>query len=333
MNNFNKLDEMIINFKKNVQLSVHQGILEHLMEITEENKRVKIKKIKEEMKNKKSKEKIINFVNESIEVFRKLTINTHGNTDNPEDEKKKDEVRKEYLADKEIYLIVDFPESGGNYLEEELSRAFGQKLEKSISWDNLPDENFIINESDDFLGWREPANYWGLVFQLCQFIVYINWTNQEKVVIKNNLFVNCLILLDEIFGNSVNYLVPVRHPAAIALSKYDNLNKNRTNPSNDSNIESYIDKITTEWEKYYLDIARIVLANKKIVPILFSEIDEFLIKLFEEINFSGSPTGLKLLSKEDHNIYQQEEITKKIQKVELLWDLNGIDFPIPKELL
>ncbi|ADL11811.1 hypothetical protein [Acetohalobium arabaticum] len=237
----------------------------------------------------------------------------------------------QYL-DKEFYFILGADRTGGTFMLKELSRALDwsyQNLHMSILHEHMPD--FDIEEPDA-IGWRKPDNYYYLLFQIVQFLVYINRVvPEEEYVVKKTRFSKCMQLIDYIFGDKAYYIVTVRHPAAINASRMET-----------GATGEVVDDVKREgkrtlylWQTVYREIVRDGQPEGLILPIQFgSGMDEFLADFFAHHNASVEPDKCHITERDyDYDFWTSDYVVNSMEWVRMLWQLHELEFPVPEEIL
>ncbi|WP_018249188.1 hypothetical protein [Orenia marismortui] len=348
----NKLKNLIsFNNEFNIQLLIHSGVIEYIGgfdpdEMWEarglaghkgEEFQATMERWsqlgKEKLKNdSKFQRELAIFINEVLELFNAI-IN------------KQDDIVNKYIGRKEFHFIIGMNRTGGTYLQSEVSRAFDwpmQKMIKSLVHDGIPYPMFIKGDKhnrvyvESNLAWRRPENYYNFIFQLSQFLVYINQVakDKKKVVLKNVRFSHSISLLDRIFGDSANYLITVRHPAAIGFSLFENTLKSSYNDVTIDDAPMALVNYLIKWKNTYTEILRDGLPKGEITPILFSEMDMFLVDFFKKHGFDSEPSGLRITPRNyDYDCWDGKEVNDIMNQIEKLWSFYGLDFPVPKQIL
>ncbi|TDX58907.1 hypothetical protein [Orenia marismortui] len=339
------------DYNINQQLNIPHGVLEYIagfdpQEIWEargiKRNHLRIKKLQNKNDNElkqvintsEFESKLTNFIKESLGLFNALIA-------------KDQKIISKYIGDKEFYFIVGVGRTGGTYLMKEVSKALEfpmKKLLPSIIHDTLPSAGFIMDGLDRDkvgwtniekwnIGWRKPNNYFNLLFEIASFLVYIKRTvgNQKKIVKKKDWLCLCLNLLDEIFGEQANYIITVRHPAAITASKLDKQGALGVRVNNKEKRR----RLFKIWEVIYTETLRDGIPQGEITPVLYGpDMDEFLYNFFRNNGLEDKPEGVKIANRNyDYEYWNQEEFINRMERVKELWDWHGLDFPLPKEIL
>lgn len=180
------------------------------------------------------------------------------------------------------------------------------------------------------MGWRKPNNYYNLLFQVCQFLVYINRVakNKKYIVKKKEYFSCCIGFLNEIFGERASYVVTVRHPAAVVASRAESFHWAQHDQEN-------LNLAFKTWQASYTELLRDGIPQGEIIPVAFGpDMDTFLYEFFQKHNYDGEPEGIRITPRNyDYEFWQQKEMLDKIKKVKQIWKLNGLDFPISSQIL
>ncbi|MGM0502857.1 MAG: hypothetical protein ACQERJ_10025, partial [Bacillota bacterium] len=182
------------------------------------------------------------------------------------------------------------------------------------------------------LGWRKPKNYYHILFQVVQFLVYLKreFPNQKKIV-KKTRFSKCMQLIDHIFGEQAHYIVTVRHPAAINASRVE------TGATGDvvDDFQKEANRTLYLWQNVYQEIVRDGVPQGQIEPVLFGpQMDQFLNAFFARHNSDLQPEKCKITPRDyDREFWAQEYIVNSIDWVRFMWQVHDLEFPIPQEIL
>ncbi|GAB6138173.1 hypothetical protein [Halanaerobaculum tunisiense] len=237
----------------------------------------------------------------------------------------------QYL-DKEFYFILGAARTGGTFMLKELSRALDwpyDDLHMSILHEHMPD--FDIEESYT-IGWRKPENYYYLLFQLVQFLVYINREAPDKeYVVKKTRFSKCMQLIDHIFGDRAYYVVTVRHPAAINASRME------TGATGEvvNNVRREGKRTLYLWQNVYKELVRDGQPEGLILPIQFGpRMDQFLADFFAHHNASVEPEDCRITARDyDYDFWTSDYVVDSMDWVRMLWQFHELEFPVPEEIL
>lgn len=235
-----------------------------------------------------------------------------------------------------FYVIIGETRTGGTYLQKEMSRALNWPMKDlliQMIHDELPYGQFLGGESDEDLGWREPQNFYNAVFQFCQLLIYLDEEVPEQTahVLKNINYACCLPLLDRLFGEQAEYVITVRHPAAVIASR---LNWKADQEKAMRNREQYVSNRFRTWLRTYRSIAENSIPSGPVTTLRFGkEMDTFLKEFFERHDVEDEPEGIKITSRDyDETYWNRDEIQKEIREIESLWQLNSLEFPVPQEI-
>ncbi|GAB6100063.1 hypothetical protein JCM16358_19420 [Halanaerocella petrolearia] len=234
--------------------------------------------------------------------------------------------------DKEFYFILGAARTGGTFMLKEMSRALDcpyKDLYMSILHEHFPD--FDIEEPYT-MGWRKPDNYYYLLFQIVQFLVYIRReVPQKKKVVKKTRFSKCMQLIDHIFGEQAHYIVTVRHPAAINASRIE------TGATGEvvDDFEKESNRTLYLWQNVYKELVRDGVPEGEILPVLFGpKMDKFLNYFFGQHNSDKQPEKCKITPRDyNQEFWHSDYVVNSMEWVKLLWQLHDLDFPVPKQIL
>ncbi|MGM0472354.1 MAG: hypothetical protein ACQEQI_08785 [Bacillota bacterium] len=322
----------------NFNLSVHYGIIEYLSNYSTEEgwsmrgisgrdmfisdyfeyQKNKIKKLKRSLdNNKKLKKKVDDFLDECMNLFNAFL------TDN-------EQITNKYLQ-KEFYFILGCPRTGGTFMLKEVSKAFNYSHDNyymSLMHDGMPNMNYQINNG---LNWRKPENYYYILFQLCQFLVYVNREVDSKYIAKKTEFEKYIQLVDHIFGDQAHYIVTVRHPAAVNASRMETGAAGKTC----DDVKTEMKRSLYIWQTAYSELVRDGLPKGEVVPVLFgSQMDRFLDRFFDKFNSNYEQDRCKVTSRDyNYDICNGEMVLNTIERVRKLWELQGVEFPVPIQIL
>lgn len=276
--------------------------------------------IKEAEPTKEFKEKMESFVNESIKLFQALMS---GNSD----------AIRPYTAGKTFHFILGMPRTGGTTIYTGISQAYGwpwDNLLLSMTHNFMPNAIFIQqNPHTEYdMGWRLPWNFNNVVFELCQFLVYINreTPDSEHVFLKSTPLSFAVKLLNYLFGEKAEYIVTVRHPGAVALT---------AGTGKEITREDHIQTLSM-WANLYSSILRECRPVGKVRTVQYGEeMTEFLNNEFE-----AHRTGIRLedthffeFEDYDKEFYDSKNVQDLLQYVKNSWALFDLDFEIPEKCI
>ncbi len=277
------------------------------------------KLVNERMKDKQVQNKLTDFIKETLFVFNALIG------------EKKNKI-KQYL-DKEFYFILGAPRSGGTFLFRNIADSVHfpwEKLLQKMIHDNIPNGFFMRDKGEDInaLGWRSPKKHLNVLFQISQMLVYFQREVADKpVVVKNISFCYAVRLLDSIFEENAQYIVSIRHPGGVSLSRSKGygVENNQTEKESDFHI----------WYTLYHEVVRDGLPKGKIIPLLFGdEMNNFLKDFYKKHSPDIEPEKLSLFNREyDTDFWNKEEFREKMDYLVSLWDIKGLKFPKITEIL
>ncbi|MGE4319178.1 MAG: hypothetical protein AB7E96_09795 [Deferribacterales bacterium] len=265
-------------------------------------------------------EKMDDFLKEAVRLFQGIMS---GNAD----------IIRPYIAGKKFHFILGMPRTGGTTIYNAASSAYGwewNKLLVSMTHNYMPNAIFVQNNPyvEYDMGWRLPWNFNNLLFELCQFLTYVNReaTDKEHVFLKSTPLSYSVKLLNFLFADRAEYLVTVRHPGAIALTKGTGKEITR---------EDHIE-VTTMWANLYSSIIRECRPVGRITVVPYGEsMTKYLNELFEfrKIGQRLEDTSFFEFEDYDKDFYDSEQVQKAFKYVKDSWALFDIDFPIPDKCI
>jgi len=242
------------------------------------------------------------------------------------------DVVRPYTAGKNFRFILGMPRSGGTTLYQGVSDACGWEWNKhliSMTHNYMPNGAFVqdnlISEYD--MGWRLPWNFNNLIFDLCQFLVYVNReaTFAEEVVLRSSTLSFATKLINFIFGESAEYVIGVRHPGAVALSS----------GKEEVTREDHINNMAI-WTNLYSSIMRECRPLGKMVAVQYGEpMTNYLNMLNEELKTGNRIETTSFFPYEDYDkeFYDSESVQAMFEYVKNSWKLFDVDFPMPVECI
>lgn len=296
----------------------------------QEFKREKTDEAFQNIKNKPAlQNEFTDYIQECLEAFQQWQQNPNY-------------LRDEYFSGKDFYFVLGSGRTGGTYLLNEVARAVDFPLKKSLiifSHDTMPNMRFTSGEPTEErenremfgMGWRDPFNYHNLVFQIIQYLVYIDrkFENEPKIV-KKTQFGRCMKIVDFIFGDRASYIVTVRHPGAC----YRSWNESGFSTLEDSDKEKKREKILYGWESSYRNIVRDGLPEGSIEPVKYGpDMEAFLEKLFRKNSSNKEPSDFSVTEREYDDFWHSERVQSVISRVENSWSLHDLQFPTPEKIL
>lgn len=282
------------------------------------------KKHGEQIKNaeltKEFGEKMEDFVNESLRLFKALMA---GDMD----------IIRAYTGGKKYHFILGMPRTGGTTIYTGLSQAYGWPWDDmllSMTHNLMPNAVFVQQNphSEYDMGWRLPWNFNNVSFELCQFLVYVNRIapDNEHVFLKSTPLSYAVKLLNYLFADKAEYVVTVRHPGAVALT---------AGTGKEITREDHIQTMAM-WANLYSSIIRECRPLGPVTLIQYGEeMTEFLNKQFELHR-----TGIRLedthfFEYEDYDkeFYDSENVQNIFSYVKNSWSLFDLDFRMPEKCI
>ena len=265
-------------------------------------------------------EKLDDFLKESVRLFRAMMS---GDAD----------TVRPYMAGKTFHFILGMERTGGTTIYNGVSEAYGwewNKLLMSMTHNFMPNAIFVQNNpfSEYDMGWRLPWNFNNLIFDICQFLVYINREapDKEHVVLKSTALSFAVKLLNYLFADKAEYIITVRHPGAIAMSK---------GTGEEIRREDHIEAMSL-WTNLYSAIIKECRPMGRITVIPYGEsMTQYLNGLFEFRKTGGRLEETHFFDFEDYDkdFYDSEMVQKGFKYVKDTWALYDMDFPIPDKCI
>lgn len=237
------------------------------------------------------------------------------------------EVVKPYTSGRTFNFILGMPRTGGTTLYQALSDVYGwpwENLLLSMTHNFMPNGGYILsNPTAEFdMGWRLPWNFNNIVFELSQFLVYINneAPDSEHIFIKSTALSYAVKLLNFLFfGDAANYFVTVRHPGAITM----------TSGKEEITREDHMETMAM-WANLYSSIIR------DCRPLGRMRIVEYGQGLTDVINhaFESKKMGERIedsaffeLEDYDKEFYESDTVKRMFEYVKMSWGLFDLEFP------
>ncbi|GAB6100059.1 hypothetical protein JCM16358_19380 [Halanaerocella petrolearia] len=142
-----------------------RGLAGHKPKAAKRSLEQRKQKVQELIQKQSFKEELNKFIKEALNLFNAF-INNNG-------------IISKYISNRNFYFVMGSPKTGGTYIYKEVSRAVGwpwKNLLRSMTHDSMPNGYFIRGEKNEIggMGWREPMKYFNLLFQISQFLVYMD---------------------------------------------------------------------------------------------------------------------------------------------------------------
>jgi hypothetical protein len=326
-----------IGMSTKMELAVSKGALEYIAgvdpkktwePITDDN--YDIRAVEELQKNleefvmskentKEFQEKMQDFMGETTKLFQAIVT-------------RNSDVVRPYTAGKKFVFVLGMPRSGATTLYHGVSEAYGwpwKDLLFSMTHNYMPNGVFVqedpISEYD--MGWRLPWNFNNVLFELCQFLVYVNReaTFNETVVLRSTTLSFATKLLNFLFADSAEYVIAVRHPGAVAL----------TSGKEEVTREDHIHNMAL-WTNLYSSIMRECKPLGKITAVQYGAgMTEYLNELFEERKTGERLEDTAFFEYEDYDkeFYESESVQDMFEYVKASWKLFDMDFPMPDKCI
>jgi len=271
--------------------------------------------ISEKEKTKDFQIKLKEVLDESIRLYQAM-LSRNG------------EVMKPYIEGRTFNFIIGMPRTGGTTLYQALSDAYGwpwENLLLSMTHNTMPNGRFCVNApaSEFDMGWRLPGNFNSLLFEFCQFLVYVNNTapDSEDIFLKSTVLSYCTKFLNFVFGDKANYFVTVRHPGAITL----------TGGKEEYTREDHMQTMGT-WANLYSSILRDCRPLGKLQVVEYGEgLTNVINKVFEHKKLGERAEETAFFEYEDYDkeFYESASAQEMFEYVKNTWRLFDADFPIP----
>jgi hypothetical protein len=276
--------------------------------------------IKEAEQTEEYREKLQDFMQETVKLFQAIT---KGDKD----------VLAPYTGGKKFNFVIGMPRTGGTTVYNALSSAHGWPWEKllfSMTHNSMPNAMFLQpNPYSEFdMGWRLPWNFNNVLFELCQFLVYAHREAPESqhIFLKSTPLSFGIKLLNYLFANQAQYIVTVRHPGAIALTK---------NTGEEVKREDHLD-VMSMWANLYSSIVRECRPMGNIVMVEYGDkMNKFINDIFEKTKYGSrvEETAFFEYDNYDKEFYESETVQGAFNYVRNSWKLFGMDFPIPEKCI
>jgi hypothetical protein len=278
-------------------------------------------RIKKSLSEKENHIKLNNLIKEVLILFWAITNNNR-------------EKINRYLKNKKYHFIIGSPRTAGSYVANEISKAYNfpfTKLQVRIMHDGMPNSSFLRDNGQlikNAIGWRKPINFYQIIFDIAQFLIYINHTIDNNHIVKKDVgFSMYLPILDMIFNEKAHYVITVRHPAAVAASRKENF---AWEPTEDQKEFAF-----NNWETIYSELLRDGLPKGNITVLPFgNKMESYLKDLIKKNNYTAKTKNLNITSRHyDHEYWQQDVILKRINKIKKIWELHNLNFPVDNQIL
>ncbi|MFB6356057.1 MAG: hypothetical protein ABEJ65_06035 [bacterium] len=235
---------------------------------------------------------------------------------------------EDFLDGDRIFFIIGAPRTGGTYVYTELSRALDwpwKQLLPQFTHDHLPHGKYLRGSINEFgsTGWRQPFNYFQVLFDFCCYFQYINEVHPDRknFLLKNSSICHGIQLMDQFFGEKAHYLLTTRHPGEMCLSRGENNDEEITDTIRMKNFEM--------WEAMYLEVMRDGAPTGKLTILPFDDSRrKFLENVFEQQGFNDQPEPFDPKQRSyKREFWNRESISQRIRRIYRLYDLNGYTFP------
>jgi len=272
-----------------------------------------MEQIRIQEQSKEYQEKLQGFTQECIALYQGIV---EGNSD----------AVKPYTQGRTFNFILGMPRTGGTTLYQALSEAYGwpwEKLLLSMTHNFMPNGRYCLeNPASEFdMGWRLPHNFQCLVFELCQFLVYINNEAQdsEHIFLKSTALSYAVKFLNYMFGQNANYFITVRHPGAVTLTSGDE----------EITREHHMQNMAT-WTNLYSSIIRDCRPAGRLRPVLYgSGMTDVINAAFEQMKIGERLEETHFFEYEnfDKEFYESDGTKQMFDYVKASWKLFDLDFP------
>lgn len=251
-----------------------------------------------------------------------------------------------YLGKREFKLVLGAMRTGGTYLYKEISNIHGQKwdtLNLEMTHDSIPQYGALAD-------WNRVEVFNHLLFEMAQYFVWVKREIDSPVVVQKRIaYAHALPFLNGLFGDSVEYILTIRHPIPLAYSfarvTNQNLEKGDSetpalwrrlvaNGGNKMSVSewdslSYFQKTLFYWGRYYSDVASASAFSQRVHVVRFGEdIDGYLKSCSEKSGVKEyQPEGFNYKVKPYNGELNQDELSAVIGSVKRKWEANGLIFP------
>ncbi|MGD9807061.1 MAG: hypothetical protein AB7E76_04400 [Deferribacterales bacterium] len=275
--------------------------------------------LKEKEPTKEFQDKLKSMMDETIKLYQAIIGG-------------KGDVIKPYIEGRSFNFILGMPRTGGTTLYQGLSDAFEwpwEKLLLSMTHNYMPNGRFSVQQpgSEYDMGWRLPWNFNSLLFELCQFLVYVNneAPDSEHVFLKSTALSYAVKFLNFLFGDRANYFVTVRHPGAVVMS------------SGEETItrEDHMQNMVI-WTNLYSSILRECRPMGRVRVVQYGEnLTEVINTALErkEAGYRAENTAFFEYEDYDKEFYETETVQDMFNYVKASWKLFDLDFPIPEKVI
>ncbi len=292
----------------------------------------------------KIQQKTADFLQRTIEIYRSLKQNPK-------------KYLRNFLADRQFYLICGFYRSGGTYLLTHVLRAFNQPISsynRGMIHDGCPNKSHIPAtlspvESDEFL---------------LEFSQWLAWAEErfkdEAYIVKKSTALGKIVSwLATIFQDQLTVLFHYRHPFPTLLSYYDYRGKTLQSDSNkllspSADLNNYLQgftrglirlpqnrynklnpltKLTLSWIVYHSTILQDFKALEKNCHFKWLKFGPALEQFVRQfIQNNGKQGKVEKFAPRQRTIprdFFKQPIVKQLDHLRDRWTMLGISFPDP----
>ena len=236
------------------------------------------------------------------------------------------EAVKPYTEGRTFNFILGMPRTGGTTLYQALSDVYDwpwNDLHLSMTHNFMPNGGYVLNQptSEFDMGWRLPWNFNNIVFELSQFLVYINNVapDCENIFLKSTALSYAVKLLNFLFGDKANYFITVRHPGAIVLS----------GDKEEVTREDHIENMAM-WSNLYSSMIRECrpLGNVRVVE-YGQGLTDVINYAFEQRKKGERVEETSFFEFEDYDteFYESDTVKRMFDYVKMSWGLFDMEFP------
>lgn len=244
----------------------------------------------------------------------------------------KADIVKPYITGRTFNFVLGMPRTGGTTLYQGLSEAYGwpwENLLLSMTHNFMPNGRFIVEQpiSEYDMGWRLPWHFHSLLFEVCQFLVYINneAPDAEHVFIKSTALSFAVKFLNFLFAEKANYFITVRHPGAIVM----------TSDKEEITREDHMQNML-RWTNLYSSIMRECRPVGRLRTVLYGqELTDVINSAFEQnkTGIRADDTSFFEFEDYDKEFYESDNVKQMFEYVKASWNLFDADFPIPDKCI
>lgn len=255
---------------------------------------------------------------------------------------------KKYLGSRKFKFVLGAMRTGGTFLYKELCEVHGQQwdsLSLDMSHDSIPEYGHLAY-------WKRSNAILPLLFDMAQFFVWVKRELESDIVLQKRIaYVFALPFLQELFSDSAEYFLTVRHPLPLAYSfakvmGEDPHSSNVQEPAawyslvkeNDKDLSrerwntlSYFDKALAFWREYHLPAASSREAVGNIHVVTYGESFNQFLDLYREKHGNPANSGyLKFSARALQGEMDPSALDETFATVKQAWSAVGLKFETPE---